>query len=50
LNLPITIYAINPDIIARGIDPVNLRNNIKGIGYEELVDILAKTPKIVSWI
>jgi sulfur relay protein TusB/DsrH len=50
LNLPITMYVMIPDLLARGIDPTNLRNNIKGIGYEELVDILANTPKIVSWI
>jgi len=50
LNFPITIYAMIPDIIARGIDPINLRNKIKGIDYEELVDILANTPKIVSWM
>ena len=50
LNLPLTIYAMIPDIIARGIDPINLRNKIEGIDYEELVDILANTTKIVSWM
>ncbi|MFX1320468.1 MAG: DsrH/TusB family sulfur metabolism protein [Promethearchaeota archaeon] len=50
LNLPITIYAMIPDIIARGLDPMNLRNKIEGIDYKELVDILIDTPKIVSWM
>ncbi|MFX0042483.1 MAG: DsrH/TusB family sulfur metabolism protein [Candidatus Hodarchaeota archaeon] len=50
LNLPMTIYVMIPDLLARGIDPTNLRNNIKAIGYEELVDILANTSNIVSWI
>lgn len=50
LNLPITLYTMIPDIIARGINPMNLRNKIQGIYYEKLVDILANTPKIVSWI
>lgn len=50
LNLPITLYAMIPDIIARGLDPINLHNKIQGINYEELVDILANTPKIVSWM
>lgn len=50
LNLPITIYAMIPDIIARGIDPINLRSRIQGIDYEKLVDILVNSSKIVSWM
>ena len=50
LNLPITVYAMIPDIIARGIDPINLQNKIEGIDYEELVDVLANATKIVSWM
>ncbi|MFX1409947.1 MAG: DsrH/TusB family sulfur relay protein [Promethearchaeota archaeon] len=50
LKLPLTVYAMIPDINARGINPINLREKIEGIGYEELVDILAKTPKIISWM
>lgn len=50
LNLPITAYSLLPDLIARGIDALNLQNNVKGIGYEDLVDILVTKSKIVSWI
>lgn len=50
LNLSITIYAIIPDLKARGIKPNDLRDQIKGIDYEDLVDILVKTPKIISWM
>ncbi|MFX0024148.1 MAG: DsrH/TusB family sulfur metabolism protein [Candidatus Hermodarchaeota archaeon] len=50
LELPIIVYAMIPDIKARGMDPENLNNKIKGIGYSELVDILVNTQKIVSWL
>jgi len=50
LNLPLKIYAIIPDIKARGMDPNNLIDKIKGIEYEDLVDILATSHKIVSWM
>ncbi len=50
LELPINIYAMTSDIKARGMDPKNLNNKIKGIGYEDLVDILVNTQKVVSWM
>ncbi|MFW9818663.1 MAG: sulfurtransferase complex subunit TusB [Candidatus Thorarchaeota archaeon] len=50
LELPIKVYAMIPDIIARGMDPKNLINEIKGIDYRDLVDVLLKTQKIVSWM
>ena len=49
-NLPINIYAVIPDLKARGMDPNNLFNKIKGIEYEDLVDILVNKIKIVSWM
>jgi sulfur relay protein TusB/DsrH len=50
LELPISFYTLIPDLEARGIDINELQNNVKGIGYEDLVDILAITSKIVSWM
>ena len=50
LNLPIEIYALIPDIKARGIDIQAISDKIHLIKYDELVDILAETPKIVSWL
>lgn len=50
LSLPVNIFAILPDIKARGIDPKDLHNQIKPIEYDELVDILIDSQKIVSWI
>lgn len=50
LNLPITVFAMTPDLLARGIDPNSVDTRIKCIEYDVLVDILAKTPKIASWM
>ena len=49
-KLPINIYAIIPDLKARGVDPDNLINKIEGIEYEDLVNILVDIHKIVSWM
>ena len=50
LNLPITVFAMTPDLLARGIDPDSVDTRIKCIEYDVLVDILAQTPKIASWM
>ncbi len=50
LNLPITVFAMTPDLLARGIDPESVDTRINCIEYDVLVDILAKTPKIASWM
>lgn len=50
LNLPITFYSMIPDLEARGLETTTLQNKIKGIGYEELVEILVTSSKIVSWM
>ena len=50
LKLPVDIYAMIPDIKARGIDSKNLLEQVKGISYDDLVDILVSSQKIVSWM
>lgn len=50
INLPISTHSLLPDLKARGIDAKNLQNKVKGIEYEDLVDILVNNPKIVSWM
>jgi len=50
LNLPMTVFAMTPDLLARGIVPDSVDARIKCIEYDVLVDILAKTPKIASWM
>ena len=50
LNLSISVFALTPDLLARGIEPDTVDHRIKCIDYDELVDILAQTPKIASWM
>ena len=50
LKLPIKVYGMNPDLLARGINPDDIDNRIECIEYTYLVDILVKVPKIVSWM
>ena len=50
LSLSVSVFAITPDLLARGIEPSTVDPRIKCIDYDELVDILAKTPKIASWM
>lgn len=49
-NLPIKIYALIPDIKARGTNIEDINNRVKCIDYDELVDLLAEIPRIASWI
>lgn len=50
IKLPVNIYALIPDIKARGIDSKNLLDQVKGISYDDLVEILVDSQKIVSWM
>jgi len=49
-NTNITIYAMIPDLQARGIALEYIHDNVKPIGYDELIDIIDVTPKIISWM
>ena len=50
LNLNVTVYAMIPDLQARGIAQENIHDKVKPIGYDELIDIIDITPKIISWM
>jgi len=50
LKLPLNIYALKPDIIARGLDPNLVFEKIRVIGYDDLVDLLVETPITASWM
>jgi len=50
LNLSVSVFAMTPDLLARGIEPSTVDPRIKCIEYDDLVDILAKIPKIASWM
>jgi len=40
LNLSVSVFAMTPDLLARGIEPNTIDPRIKCIEYDELVDIL----------
>jgi len=50
LNISVSVYALLPDLLARGIEPNTVDPRITCIEYDELVDILAQTPKVASWM
>ena len=50
LNLSVSVFALLPDLLARGIEPNLVDPRIKCIDYDELVDVLAQIPKIASWM
>ncbi len=50
LNSNITLKAMVPDMKARGIPIESLHDKIKPIEYDELVEILDNTQKIISWM
>jgi sulfur relay protein TusB/DsrH len=49
-NLPISFYALLPDILSRGINPDIMRDLIQLIDYDDLVDLFVENPKVVSWL
>ena len=50
LNLSVSVFAMLPDLLARGIEPNTVDSRITCIEYDELVDIIAQTPKVASWM
>jgi sulfur relay protein TusB/DsrH len=50
LDLNITVYAMIPDLQARGVSLESIHDKIKQINYDDLIDILDITPKIISWM
>jgi len=50
LNLRVSVFAMLPDLLARGIEPNTVDPRIECIEYDELVDFLAQIPKVASWM
>ena len=50
INMKITVYAMIPDLQARGIALESIHDKVKAIEYDDLTDILDVTPKIISWM
>ncbi len=47
-EMDIPVHVLEPDLKARGIDHEHLIDKVDVISYEDLVDILAESSKIVS--
>jgi sulfur relay protein TusB/DsrH len=50
LSLKVTLYAMIPDLKARGINLEQTHEKIKPIEYDDLIDLLDNKLKIVSWM
>jgi len=50
LNLDVIVFAMKPDMIARGIAPEYMHDKIKSIEYDDLIDLIDATPKVISWM
>ncbi|TET57262.1 MAG: hypothetical protein E3J52_10640 [Promethearchaeota archaeon] len=50
LSLGITVFAMKADMKARGIAPEYIHDRIKSIEYDDLIDVIDATQKIISWM
>ncbi|MEJ2250615.1 MAG: sulfurtransferase complex subunit TusB [Candidatus Lokiarchaeota archaeon] len=50
LNLPVQVLAMKPDLKARGIPIERIHEKITVISYDELVDIMNNSGKLISWM
>ena len=50
LNLPIKVFVMSPDLIARGLNPNEIDDRVECLNYDNLVDLLAINPNIASWM
>ncbi len=50
MGLAANLFALVPDMKARGMDLNEIQEKIKLIDYNALVDLLVDHPKIVSWM
>ena len=50
LDLNISVFAMIPDLKARGIALEYISEKIRLIEYDDLIDIFDTTPKLISWM
>ena len=50
LGLNIALYTLIPDLKARGIALDHIHQKVVPIEYDQLVDIIDATPKVISWM
>lgn len=44
------IYALDPDMKARGLEEANLINGVSVVNYEGFVDLVASHDKVQAWL
>ncbi len=45
-----SIYVLEPDLMARGLQPARLIKGIQIVGYEGFVELAVKNDKVQSWL
>jgi sulfur relay protein TusB/DsrH len=50
LCLDVAVFAMKSDMKARGIAPEYVHDKIKSIEYDDLIDVIDATPKVISWM
>ncbi|MFX1295574.1 MAG: sulfurtransferase complex subunit TusB [Promethearchaeota archaeon] len=50
LDLDMIVLAMKPDMMARGIAQEYIHDKIKSIEYDDLIDLIDNTPKVISWM
>ncbi|TFF63507.1 MAG: sulfurtransferase complex subunit TusB [Promethearchaeota archaeon] len=50
INLSLKVFAMEPDLKARGIPLEQIHDKITVISYDKLVDIMNNSEKLISWM
>jgi len=50
LSLDVAVFAMRSDMKARGIAPEYIHDKIKSIEYDDLIEVIDATPKVISWM
>jgi sulfur relay protein TusB/DsrH len=50
LSLDVAVFAMKPDIKARGLVSELVHEKIETIEYDDLIDVIDATPKVISWM
>ena len=50
LSMEVEVFTMKSDMKARGIALENVHGKIKSIEYDDLIDVIYTTPKVISWM
>jgi len=50
IALDVSVFAMIGDIISRGIRHEFIHNKIETINYDDLIELIDTTPKVISWM